>query len=1162
MTGCLKFLSHNIQGGVERKLLFQDILDSISLYDVVFFQETWLIDSNQLNVDGFSILRSDRGSHKKKSTGSGGVVTLYKTSLSKGITKLPSKHKDFMWVKFDKNIFHLESDLYVINCYIPPEDSVVHADTNYDIMEVLFEEVSKYCKLGFVGIAGDLNSRTGNIQENLHGHMNCTDLDLNRINLDSASRNEHIILPTRRNKDSVRNSFGHKLIEIVEANNLMILNGRVLGDSLGNKTCFTHNGSSTVDYFIISERLLDRVNFMKVKPQTWYSDHSPLELSLSVSLKKENRDDTPLVMQKTYIWDEEGKEKLMNLLTLPESQTALTETQKYESVDDCVHFLTQFLQECASKCLKPKKSSTYNGNNIKRSSLHTTECPELSKAKAQFNRSWKNLRLYRNKDRHTEFIRLRSRYKRLKYLYFNYNKEDKLYKLANIESKDPKGFWKTIRTFTKKRVSDCNITPKRWTDYFQNLFNVKSTNIDVTFLEYVKSALPAIENITDKGPLDHEISHLEITKSIKKLRNGKSAGPDGIINEMIKYGGAHLHDTLRNLYNKILCKGQYPTVWQYSTITPIYKALNPSEPTNYRGIAVADIMSKIFTCILNDRLYNYFVENDLWSKNQSGFMKKRQTNDNIFILHTLFQKYVKSKGKKLYVAFIDFSKFFDVINRDILKYKLLKYGVTGKFYEVIKSYYANSYYAVKSSGGVAPYFEANNGVKQGCNLSPAMSNLYQNDIHEIFDNSCGPLELNDMKVNSLSWADDLVIMSDSQTGLQNCLNKLDRYCYKWGLSLNVKKTKFMIMSKGTVRNSGVLTFRGDNIDYVTCYKYLGVQLSSNGKFTQMISDRCTKAQKAIFQLRSALSTTYNVSRKLSLSIFDKQIFPILTYGCAIWGQTSNIDTVSVDFNTPQNLCKKELSNLFRSVTGKEINFEVLRTSNGMRATIRINDPQHKAWLISKQNVGPTPFTIMECSSRSWKLFEKIHTSFCKYVLGVSKYTSNLATLCELGRLPIGIRITLAQILYWLRLEQLEDDSILQCAYIETRENNHDFIQGVKYFLKSNGLGDILDHARFYSPKYVKSLINLRLSDQFVQSLESKLNHFENLLLCKSLFPYKHSGYLDGIENVRIRNIFTRLRINNNKLKAYGHKEDILCHPGLADLASPVGSQEVGCHTLE
>ena len=96
------------------------------------------------------------------------------------------------------------------------------------------------------------------------------------------------------------------------------------------------------------------------------------------------------------------------------------------------------------------------------------------------------------------------------------------------------------------------------------------------------------------------------------------------------------------------------------------------------------------------------------------------------------------------------------------------------------------------------------------------------------------------------------------------------------------------------------------------------------------------------------------------------------------------------------------------MTGEVIDFDLIRTSNKVRATIRINDPQHKAWLLNKQNIGPVPLTVTECGSKSWKNFEQIHTSFSKYVLGVSKYTSNLATLCELGRLPISIKITLAQ----------------------------------------------------------------------------------------------------------------------------------------------------------
>ena len=325
-----------------------------------------------------------------------------------------------------------------------------------------------------------------------------------------------------------------------------------------------------------------------------------------------------------------------------------------------------------------------------------------------------------------------------------------MYKLANIESKDPKSFWKTIKSFTKKQVDHSNISPRSWMDYFKGLFNVKSTNIDTAFLDYVQSALPTLDNISQTGPLDYEISFKELEMSNKKLKNGKSAGPDGIINEMVKFGGSTLHRTLLSLFSRIMSEGQYPTAWKYSTITPRYKSLSPHEPTNYRGIAVADIISKIFTSILNERLYNYFVDNNLWSKNQNGFMKKKQTSDNIFILHTLFQKYVKQKGRKIYLAFIEFSKFFDVLNRDILRYKLIKYGVTGKYYNVLKSYYSNSFYSVKTKEGITEYFEANNGVKQGCNLSPTLSNIYQNDIHRIFDNTCDPLTLNGTSINSLS----------------------------------------------------------------------------------------------------------------------------------------------------------------------------------------------------------------------------------------------------------------------------------------------------------------------------------------------------------------------------------------------------------------------------
>jgi hypothetical protein len=60
-------------------------------------------------------------------------------------------------------------------------------------------------------------------------------------------------------------------------------------------------------------------------------------------------------------------------------------------------------------------------------------------------------------------------------------------------------------------------------------------------------------------------------------------------------------------------------------------------------------------------------------------------------------------------------------------------------------------------------------VKEVTNGMPL--NIYQNDIHDIFGENCDPVELGNIMFNSKSWADDLVLVSTSKSGLQNCINK-------------------------------------------------------------------------------------------------------------------------------------------------------------------------------------------------------------------------------------------------------------------------------------------------------------------------------------------------------------------------------------------------------
>ena len=126
---------------------------------------------------------------------------------------------------------------------------------------------------------------------------------------------------------------------------------------------------------------------------------------------------------------------------------------------------------------------------------------------------------------------------------------------------------------------------------------------------------------------------------------------------------------------------------------------------------------------------------------------------------------------------------------------MLKCGISGQTYRLIKDSYADTRYCIKTPFGLTNYFKSNSGVKQGCNLSPLLSNIYQNDLHDISDKDCDPVSLDGYEFNSLSWADDLTLISLSHKGLQKALDCLNTYCEKWDLEVNTEKSKCMVISR-------------------------------------------------------------------------------------------------------------------------------------------------------------------------------------------------------------------------------------------------------------------------------------------------------------------------------------------------------------------------------
>ena len=176
-------------------------------------------------------------------------------------------------------------------------------------------------------------------------------------------------------------------------------------------------------------------------------------------------------------------------------------------------------------------------------------------------------------------------------------------------------------------------------------------------------------------------------------------------------------------------------------------------------------LGKLFTSLLNERLLNYTMSNNILAREQIGFLKGNRTSDNLIILHSLIHKRF-IKGKKLFACFIDFEKAFDRVPWELLIRisKLQKCGINGHFLRVLQSMYKNDKACIKLGNKITETFPINIGVKQGDNPSPTLFNLYLHDLPELFrHDSTDPVLIKDnLPIGSLLWADDLILFSNSE----------------------------------------------------------------------------------------------------------------------------------------------------------------------------------------------------------------------------------------------------------------------------------------------------------------------------------------------------------------------------------------------------------------
>ena len=873
----LRLAVWNVRGLVSKrnyKLKDTEFLRIMQGFDMVLLCETWTNEQSEMSLDGFEHFALHRPRHQRARRDSGGVALYYRAELAKYVTLVKETEDCILWVKIDKKGIDSDKDMLVCLCYAVPSGSSKATNTAWVLDELLSDLVEfdvKYGDTVIPVIAGDFNARTGQANDQV------------------LDEEDTVILPGRTSADAnVVNDEGVSLLDFCKQAGFVMLNGRAGSDrGVGEYTCVTANGSSVVDYVLCLQRDYGLVSHFMVKQPSVYSDHCLVECEITVPYRVGIGRKQEAV--KKYRWNNDHRDQFVEAVTnenVSDKFIDVFATVGPEPDKDCINVLVNSFTEVIQSCADPLFGRTVRVRNgitsTGRVDWMTPECGELKLEFMQCLNEWRNLK---TDVARRALVTARSRYTlcarkcRLEH--------DKSRTRAILEARheNTREFWKLLRSNRPKCSSVASLTGDDFFEYFRKLGNPE----DVTYIadddvyEYVRLYDDGVlEDMYEE--LNNPITCDEVSKGVKQLKAGKSAGPDLLVNEFFMYALDALEPKLTVLFNIVFSSGHFPESWSKGFVVPLHKKGSKCEVDNYRGITLLSVLGKLFTKVLNNRLSYWADVYGILIEEQSGFRAGRGTVDNVFVLQNMIDS-VLSRGEKMYCAFIDFRKAYDYLNRDCLWYKLLRCGVRGNILNIMRSMYSEVKSQVRYTGTTSAVFDSYLGVRQGESLSPFLFSIYVNDLRETLEEKgVDGVTVGDLKLCLLLYADDSILMSNSREDLQDSLDYVHDYCQRWRLYVNVAKTKVVVFRRGGRLSQHDVFFYGDVIlEVVATFSYLGVTLSSSGKFSCTQQNLADRGLRALYALRKEVHSLVNPDLDTLVMLFDRLVTPVLLYACEVWG---------------------------------------------------------------------------------------------------------------------------------------------------------------------------------------------------------------------------------------------------------------------------------------
>ncbi len=505
-----------------------------------------------------------------------------------------------------------------------------------------------------------------------HGILEANNICINRLSQDNVVRPD------------VR---GQNVLEFCIGCNLLILNVRARDDkTIGKFTCHQPGGKSVVDYVLLDLNMVNMLSEFYITDELPFTDHAMLSMKLTMQADNApfqngiNNIDIPTGTcnqttchkfrwgkdKEVHLQDTLRSDNIQNCLNDLLNDAVLTE-HNAGTINSLVINFSACLQDVVDR-VHGKAHKVRLNNNINNREHKWYDIP-CKRARNTFSKAVRRNILYPSDLNRYLVKEARDNYKiAINKAKTSYDNKVLSALLEALETNNTRDLWSQ---FKGPRTKNNLPNPDELYTHFKNL---SAVNRDVDIMD-----LDGTDHL-----LDQPITKDEVERAIKMIKRNKAVGVDGLRGEL--EGGNAIIMQLTILFNVILHSGQYPETWSLGYIVPIHKSGPTNVANNFRGITILSVFGKLFSIILNTRLSAWCDAYSIISESQAGFRSSYSTIDQIYVLNAVVN-HLLHKGSKLYAAFIDFSKAFDLVDRTLLLQQLSQSGLSGKILHIIKSMY-------------------------------------------------------------------------------------------------------------------------------------------------------------------------------------------------------------------------------------------------------------------------------------------------------------------------------------------------------------------------------------------------------------------------------------------------------------------------------------------